>query len=104
MLDSLLLAYAVCRKEVLITYPCSIRLESIKLRNVSLEEDLKGTYINEPCRVLYDLRKESVILLISSELSLTVSVSSNNDRIQTNAILENEHIRIESELPLAVTH
>ena len=104
MLHRLLLAHAIGRVELLVAHPGSIGLEGIDLRNISLQEDLQCPDIDELGRVVHNLRKESVILLITSELSLSVGLTRDHHGIQSDAVLQHEHVRIEPQLPLAVAH
>ena len=79
MVDSFLLTYTVDRIELLVAYKCCVSLESVDLRDVSLEEDFKSIQIYELGCIGNDLGEEAFILLITSELSLAVLRSSDDN-------------------------
>ena len=104
MLDGLLLGDTIDRVETLVGHIGAVRLESIDLRDVALQEDFQRTHVHETGRVGNDAGKEPVILLVTLETGLVVSVASDQDWIQTLDVTEQIHVGIEAELPLAVLH
>ena len=104
MVHCILLAYAVYRVELLVADKSTVALECVYLRDVSLEEDLESIEVHEYGCVRDDLRKEALILLVTSELRLAVKRTCDDHWIQSGAVAEDEHIRIEAKLPFAVHH
>ena len=104
MLDGLLLGNAVDGVEMLVRHVGTVRLERVQLRDVPAQEDFQRTQIHEPCGVRDNAGKEAVILLVTTQLGLPVSVAGNHDRLQALHVAQHVHVGIEAELPLAVLH
>ena len=83
---------------------CRVGLEGVEFREVTLDEELELILVEELHVVLHDLREELVVTLVSLELSLAVELSCDEHRIESGAVVEDEKIRVKSELPPLVYH
>ena len=104
MLHGLLLGGAVDRGELLVGDLRGVSTHGVEGGDIASQEDLQLAQVDEPRGVAYDRREELLVLLVASQLGLPVVPSRDDDAVQTEAVPEDEHVRVESQLPLGVLH
>ena len=104
MLDGILLRYAIGGKELLIADEGRIGLEGIDLGDVALQEDLQLASVDQQGIIPDDGIQEAFILLVTTQLRLPVIRPGDEDGLQGQGVVQHIHVRIETELPLAVHH
>ena len=104
VLDDLLLVEAVVALECDLADERRVVLELVEFGDVPLEEKLELVLVQELEVVLDDARDELVVALVALELGLAVGLAGDQNRVEPGAVLEDEEVRIEPELPPVVKH
>ena len=104
VLDDLLLVEAVVALEGDLADERGVVLELVELGDVPLEEELELVLVQELEVVLHDAGDELVVSLVSLELCLSVGFSGDEHGVEPGAVLKDEEVGIETELPPVVEH
>ena len=104
MFYSLLLRHPKRRSELRIRYESRVSPESIKCRDIPLNENLKQPHIHELHRIRHNALKKLLIPPVATHLLIAILLACYQDRIKPQSVLQHIHPRIESQLPLRIHH
>ena len=104
MADGIRLGRAEARVEVLLRNQGRVTLVTVQLREVPGNPDLKVPPVDESRGVGDDRAEVTLVELVAAKLRLAVVASRDDDRLQADAVLEDVHVRVETQLPAAVEH
>ena len=83
---------------------CRVGLVPVDVRQVPPQEHLQLEAVDEVRGIGRDGIEEPPVMFVSLQLRLPVALARNQDRVQPEAVLRHEKIRIETELPVPVLH
>ena len=104
MFYSLLLRHPKRRSELRIRHESRVSPESIKCRDIPLNENLKQPHIHELHRIRHNALKKLLIPPVATHLLIAILLACYQDRIKPQSVLQHIHPRIESQLPLRIHH
>ena len=104
MFYSLLLRHPKRRSELRIRHESRVSPESIKCRDIPLNENLKQPHIHELHRIRHNALKKLLIPPVATHLLIAILLTCYQNRIKPQSILQHIHPRIKTQLPLRIHH
>ena len=104
MRQGLSFSNAIVGLEFLVGDGCGVRLVPVDIRKVPTQEHFQLEAVDKMCGIRGDGVEKSLIMLISFELGFPIRFSRDEDGVQPEAVLPDEQVGIEPELPVPVLH